>query len=123
MKKTSNSIVNGFLIILTGLALIPMLVGCNQEEEANPPNVIMFITDDLNNWVNPLGYNQAITPNLDRLAEAGVTFTMPMPRVYSVLPPGLQYGPVYTLQQQDVTATRYFIMTIRTCCGGRLNGL
>ncbi len=39
------------------------------------PNVIMFATDDLNTWVNPLGYHQAITPNLDRLAERGITFT------------------------------------------------
>jgi len=39
------------------------------------PNVIMFATDDLNTWVNPLGYNQAKTPNLDRLAEMGITFT------------------------------------------------
>ncbi|MCP4312297.1 MAG: sulfatase-like hydrolase/transferase [Bacteroidetes bacterium] len=35
----------------------------------------MFATDDLNTWINPLGYNQAITPNLDRLAERGITFT------------------------------------------------
>ncbi len=39
------------------------------------PNVIMFATDDLNTWINPLGHNQAITPNLDRLAERGITFT------------------------------------------------
>ena len=39
------------------------------------PNIIMFIMDDLNDWVTPLGYYQAKTPNLDRLARSGVTFT------------------------------------------------
>ena len=39
------------------------------------PNVIMFIMDDLNDWVTPLGYGQVKTPNLDRLAKSGVTFT------------------------------------------------
>ena len=38
------------------------------------PNVIMVATDDLNSWVNPLGYAQAKTPNLDRLAAMGVSF-------------------------------------------------
>ena len=38
------------------------------------PNVIMFIMDDLNDWVTPLGYNQVKTPNLDRLAKSGVIF-------------------------------------------------
>jgi len=38
------------------------------------PNVIMFSMDDLNDWVGPLGCGQAITPNLDRLAQSGVTF-------------------------------------------------
>jgi arylsulfatase A-like enzyme len=41
---------------------------------AEKPNVIMFVVDDLNDWVGPLGHQQAITPNLDRLAQAGVTF-------------------------------------------------
>jgi len=30
--------------------------------------------DDLNDWVSPLGYTQAVTPNLDRLAKSGVLF-------------------------------------------------
>lgn len=46
-----------------------------QKETASKPNVIFFALDDLNDWVNPLGYSQAITPNMDRLAAAGVTFT------------------------------------------------
>ena len=39
------------------------------------PNVIVFATDDLCDWVGPLGHTQARTPNMDQLAKAGVTFT------------------------------------------------
>ena len=35
----------------------------------------MFVADDLNDWVSAMGYSQAITPNLDRLAKRGVLFT------------------------------------------------
>jgi len=75
MKTNLNSIFSGFLLLMIGFAINTLLVGCSKESSTKPPNVIMFVTDDLNNWVNPLGYTQAITPNLDRLAEAGVTFT------------------------------------------------
>lgn len=44
-------------------------------ESANQPNVIFFAMDDLNDWVAPLGYNQAKTPNMDRLARQGLVFT------------------------------------------------
>lgn len=75
MKRFRTYSFTGSTMLLIGLALSTLLAGCSQDSPADPPNVIMFVTDDLNNWVNPLGYNQAITPNLDRLAEAGVTFT------------------------------------------------
>jgi arylsulfatase A-like enzyme len=42
---------------------------------ASKPNVLFFATDDLRAWVNPLGYEQAKTPNLERLANMGITFT------------------------------------------------
>ncbi len=41
---------------------------------ANPPNVIFFVMDDLCDWAGPLGCQQAVTPNLDKLAQRGVTF-------------------------------------------------
>ena len=44
------------------------------KEPANQPNIIMFIMDDLNDWVTPLGYEQVKTPNLERLANSGVIF-------------------------------------------------
>ena len=39
------------------------------------PNVLMIVVDDLNDWVGCLdGHPQAMTPNIDRLAKAGVLF-------------------------------------------------
>jgi arylsulfatase A-like enzyme len=40
------------------------------------PNVLFVAIDDLNDWVGPLGgHPQAKTPNMDRLAARGTTFT------------------------------------------------
>ena len=40
------------------------------------PNVLFIAVDDLNAWVGHLGKNpQTLTPNIDRLAKMGVTFT------------------------------------------------
>lgn len=43
--------------------------------KVDQPNIIFFALDDMNTMINPLGYNQAKTPNLDRLASQGMTFT------------------------------------------------
>jgi len=43
---------------------------------ASKPNVLLIVVDDLNDWVGPLaGHPQARTPNVDRFAREGVTFT------------------------------------------------
>lgn len=43
---------------------------------ARKPNVLFIAVDDLNHWVGHLGRNsQSRTPNIDRLAARGVTFT------------------------------------------------
>lgn len=58
------------LPILLGLAM------CLRLEAADRPNVLFIASDDLNHWVHHLGRNpQSKTPNLDRLAARGVTFT------------------------------------------------
>jgi arylsulfatase A-like enzyme len=41
---------------------------------AERPNVVMFAVDDMCDWIGPMGYAQAVTPNMDRLARRGVTF-------------------------------------------------
>ncbi|QDT69284.1 Choline-sulfatase [Planctomycetes bacterium MalM25] len=58
------------LLVASGL-----LVTSGSVSAASPPNVILFATDDLCDWVGPMGHTQAVTPNLDRLARSGVTFT------------------------------------------------
>ncbi|MBA4064334.1 MAG: iduronate-2-sulfatase [Isosphaera sp.] len=51
--------------------------------DAEKPNVLFIAADDLNHWLGHLGRNrQAKTPNIDRLAKAGVTFT----RAYCAAP-------------------------------------
>ena len=43
---------------------------------AEKPNVLFIAIDDLNDWVGPLGgHPQVKTPNMDRLAARGTTFT------------------------------------------------
>jgi len=39
-----------------------------------PPNVIFFAVDDLCDWSGAMGYDQAKTPNMDALAQGGVSF-------------------------------------------------
>ena len=63
------------ILLLTCLPFSANLIAQDGSGSAEHPNVIMFATDDLNNWVNPLGYEQVKTPNLDRLAAMGITFT------------------------------------------------
>ncbi|VGO23259.1 sulfatase [Pontiella sulfatireligans] len=61
--------VKRFIAVLTVL----LLLGVAQAKQ--PPNVVLIAIDDLNDWVGCLGgHPQAITPNIDRLAERGVLF-------------------------------------------------
>lgn len=56
--------------------LLPLLLTVLTATAAEkPPNVVFFALDDMNDWVGALGHEQAITPNMDRLAESGVNFT------------------------------------------------
>ena len=57
------------------LALVCLFNGLSFATAADKPNVIFFAVDDLCDWVGPLGFDQAITPNMDKLARRGVTFS------------------------------------------------
>ena len=61
MKKTKYLCVALLLVGLSAFA-------------ARQPNVLFFSLDDMNDWVGAMGYEQAITPNMDRLAKGGVNF-------------------------------------------------
>ncbi len=63
------------------LLLVPLCAGAQQP--AVKPNILFIPVDDLNHWVHHLGRNpQVITPNIDRLAQRGTTFT----RAYCAAP-------------------------------------
>ena len=65
-----------FLLLASGLLLGGVAA-------AQPPNILLIAVDDLNHWVQHLGRNpQVITPNIDRLAARGVSFT----RAYTASP-------------------------------------
>lgn len=61
------------------MVLVALVSGSGFADEAalpSRPNFVFIVVDDLNDWVGPLkGHPQARTPNLDRLAARGVTFT------------------------------------------------
>lgn len=64
------------------LVVLVLIVSCNSKEkkvainEPSKPNVLFIAVDDLNNWITPIdGFSNAKTPNFDRLAAKGVTFT------------------------------------------------
>ena len=58
------------------LALILLVVGCNQLVAAAPPNVIIIYADDLG-WgdLGCYGHPNIRTPNLDQMAAQGMRFT------------------------------------------------
>jgi arylsulfatase A-like enzyme len=71
-----------FLFI--SIILIFLITGCDQppasnathDSEADRPNVLFIICDDLNDYpVTFMGHPQAKTPNIDQLAVSGTTFT------------------------------------------------
>jgi arylsulfatase A-like enzyme len=65
------------------VALLTTLVLSAPVFAAEKPNVLFVAVDDLNDWVGHLGgHPQARTPNIDRLARMGVTFT----RAYCAAP-------------------------------------
>jgi arylsulfatase A-like enzyme len=68
-------------ITFLGYTLSSSLLASNIAKESSKkaknaqPNVILFALDDLNDMINPLGYSQVKTPNFDRLAKSGMSFT------------------------------------------------
>ncbi|MFK7734417.1 MAG: sulfatase-like hydrolase/transferase [Pirellulaceae bacterium] len=57
-------------------ALIVILICSGHCVGQERPNVLLITIDDLNDWIGCLGgHPQALTPNIDRLAERGMLFT------------------------------------------------
>jgi arylsulfatase A-like enzyme len=63
-----RSLIGALFVLASGLVA--------SAQQATAPNVLFIAIDDLNDWVGPLrGHSQVKTPNLDRLAARGTTFT------------------------------------------------
>ena len=61
-------------------SIILLLGACKPEEKkvakAAKPNILFIAVDDLNNWISPIqNFSNVKTPNFERLAKMGVTFT------------------------------------------------
>src|SRR5262245_39485160 len=82
LRALSNAA--GHLTVIAALTLIASDAGTVTARVQNTrPNVLFIAVDDLNHWVGHLGRNKQVrTPNIDRLAARGVTFT----RAYSAAP-------------------------------------
>jgi len=77
--QKSRIVVSSVLLLVFASSPIPLAQqsrGPASTSGAPKPNMLFIAIDDLNHWVRHLGRNdQVITPNIDRLAKRGVTFT------------------------------------------------
>ena len=85
LRPTRRQVLRGMGALCLG-SLVPgagSAWAADAAAKARRPNVLFIAIDDLNHWVHHLGRNeQTLTPNLDRLAQRGVTFT----RAYAAAP-------------------------------------
>ncbi|MBE0654113.1 MAG: sulfatase-like hydrolase/transferase [Bacteroidales bacterium] len=70
-----KALLNSSSQILAVLAFIS--ISCNEKEKApDLPNILFILADDQrSNTIHSLGNEEIITPNLDKLAESGISFT------------------------------------------------
>ena len=61
--------------LYTCISLLLTLVCCNQEIKTENKNVLFIVVDDLKPLLGSYGYNEIISPNIDKLASEGVLFS------------------------------------------------
>lgn len=76
-KKEYMKIVQNKTYLLIGLLIFfsCFVQPADAQNPSKQPNVIFFSVDDMCDWAGPLDYKQVKTPNMDRLAKSGVTYT------------------------------------------------
>lgn len=63
-------------VIIFSYLILSITIGSVVHAVGEPPNVLMIVVDDMNDWVGCLGgHPDALTPNIDRLASRGVLFS------------------------------------------------
>jgi iduronate 2-sulfatase len=66
--------IHHILILTIGLSLLT-IHKINAQEKESKPNILLIMVDDLNDYQGAFGgHPQALTPNIDRLAETGTRF-------------------------------------------------
>ena len=64
------------VLLISGLAFVLFMQACTNRKTPGPPNIIIFLTDDLGyGELSCYGHPINETPNLDRFAEQGVRLT------------------------------------------------
>lgn len=63
-------------IVKLVLLFLVVTLATASKAQTDKPNILFIAIDDMNDWTGFLGgHPQAITPNMDRLAEKGINFT------------------------------------------------
>ncbi len=62
-------------IIIGCLLIITVLVQCSGPKETERPNILWITCEDISPYLGCYGFEQAQTPNLDRLAKEGIRYT------------------------------------------------
>ncbi len=66
----------GLFVVLKSILSVLLFCLSSSMLVAAQPNILFISVDDLNDWITPLGgHPNAKTPNFERLAEMGTTFT------------------------------------------------
>lgn len=62
------------ILLFVSFLFISFLIGCNHNDDSQP-NIVLIMIDDLNDYPEEFnGHPQAITPNIKKLAQSGVSF-------------------------------------------------
>ena len=63
--------INRYIVLILSL----IFLSCNDENKSQRKNVLFIVVDDLKPLLGSYGYNEIISPNIDKLASEGVLFS------------------------------------------------